>query len=214
MRNATLILISSLLISSARAGNVLAAPSLKSAPKALPALTALPARPAVTIRPTATVSDTYFTLGEIADIKCADKDLAARLAAAPMGRAPLPGVARNITTGDVALKLRQVGIDPNTVDLAGATTVLITSTGDGASESSSDSSSVAGTAQSSADKTVVVHVGDAVNLIYTDDTITITARAVALQNGIAGQTIQLRRDGVTRTLQGTVLDSQTVRLED
>jgi len=185
--------------------------------KPLPALTAAsaPARPAITVRATANVSDTYFTLGEIADIKCADKDLAARLAAAPMGRAPLPGMPRPLTTGDISLKLRQAGIDPATVTLSGATTVLVTSAGDGGSLSTTtNATSPSDSAQPAQDNTVLVHAGDAVNLIYSDGTITITARAVAIQNGAQGQTIMLRRDGVAHTLQGTVLDSQTVQLED
>jgi hypothetical protein len=195
------------------AGLALAQPSQAAAKvtaKPLPAPSASD-KPVVSVNPTASVSDTYFTLGEIADIKCADKDLAARLAAAPMGHAPLPGVPRPLTAGDISLKLRQSGIDPSTLTLTGATTLLITSSGDGSGSSPATPSGTPATPQ---ENTILVHVGDPVNLVYVDGTITITARAYALQNGAQGQTITLRRDGVTRTLQGTVLDSQTVQLED
>ena len=181
---------------------------------AKPAAKLAQSRPTITIHATASVSDVYFTLGEIADIKGGAPDFAARLAAAPMGRAPIPGTSRPLDTGDIMLKLRQSGIDPATVCLAGATIVQITSESDGASSTAGNSPAASSGALSGQDKGVLVHAGDAVNLVYIDGRITITARAYALQNGAAGDTIMLRRDGATHTFQGTVLDSQTVQLED
>lgn len=182
---------------------------------AKPAAKTAPLRPTITVHATASVSDTYFTLGEIADIKGGDPNFAARLAAAPMGRAPIPGTSRPLDTGDIVLKLRQSGIDPATVCLAGATTVQITCSGDGASSAAAGSTSSPGASPASGqNNTTVVHAGDAVNLVYIDGRITISARAYAMQNGAAGDTITLRRDGAAHTFEGTVLDSETVQLED
>lgn len=197
-----------------------ALPALASEPLK-PAVKGAPERPTVTVHAVASVSDTYFTLGEIADIKGAAPDILAKLSAAPMGRAPLPGQTRPLNTGDICLKLRQVGIDPATISLAGAATVQITGL-DGSQGSQpasgqaapSAGSGMAATSAPAQARAVLVHSGDAVNLIYSDGRITITARAYALQNGAAGDTISLRRDGATHTFEGTVLDSQTVQLED
>lgn len=172
-----------------------------------------PARPTITVRATACVSDAYFTLGEIADIKGGDASFAARLAAAPMGMSPLAGLSRTLTTGEISLKLRQAGIDPAAVALAGASCVLVTGSGD-SSPTASSGSSAPNSASPAQNKAVIVHSGDAVNLVYIDGRISISARAYALQNGAAGDTIMLRRDDATHTFQGTVLDSQTVQLED
>ncbi len=71
----------------------------------------------VTVRPEAEVAGSSFSLGEIADIKGADKALVARLAAVEVGTSPLPGMARTILPGDVVVHLRANHLDSKQIQV-------------------------------------------------------------------------------------------------
>ncbi len=71
----------------------------------------------ITLKPTASSApnaDGFLTLGMVAGITGGDKAARARFAAVLVARAPLSGETRKLTRGDLALKLRQAGINPDT----------------------------------------------------------------------------------------------------
>lgn len=65
---------------------------------------------AVTLHPKSRVDGTTVTLGEIATIRAAEPSLKERLAALPVGRAPVPGDERRVTTGLLELRMRQANL--------------------------------------------------------------------------------------------------------
>ena len=65
---------------------------------------------AVSVQPSA---DGFFTLGSVADLSGGAASVRLRLATISVGRAPLSGETRRLTRGDLALKLRQAGCDPD-----------------------------------------------------------------------------------------------------
>ena len=67
-------------------------------------------RSAVSVSPNA---DGFFTLGSVADVTGGAAAARTRLSGVLVGRAPLSGETRRVTRGDVALKLRQAGWDPD-----------------------------------------------------------------------------------------------------
>ncbi len=72
-------------------------------------LTTVPAR--------ARVSSKLISLGEIADINGEDSQLVEALKSIVLGRAPLPGEMREISTHYIGMKIRQNNIDPTTLTL-------------------------------------------------------------------------------------------------
>ena len=146
-----------------------------------------------------------------------DKAARLRFAAVLVARAPLPGETRQLTRGDLALKLRQAGINPDTqAILEGAVRADVTS------ETSSLTlpAAVAATAPSTPVSSVaaapaapIIHAGDAVTITIQSGAMTITAPATARESGKAGDTIRVHRDGVMTDLSVQVLDAQTVQME-
>lgn len=65
----------------------------------------------ITVRPQSEVIGSWFTLGEIADIKGGDKTLRDRLSAIQVGVSPLPGLSRIIWPGDITVRLRSNKLD-------------------------------------------------------------------------------------------------------
>ncbi|MCK5187262.1 MAG: flagellar basal body P-ring formation protein FlgA [Deltaproteobacteria bacterium] len=65
----------------------------------------------------AKVNSKLISLGEIADIKGEDSQLVEALKSIVLGRAPLPGEMREISTHYIGMKIRQNDIDPTTLTL-------------------------------------------------------------------------------------------------
>jgi flagella basal body P-ring formation protein FlgA len=80
----------------------------------------------VTLRAQATVSGAQVTLGEIADIAADKPEAAAKLAAIIIAPSPLPGGTYAISRTQVLAHVRQAGIAPDAVTLAGAPSVAVT----------------------------------------------------------------------------------------
>ena len=218
------------------------------------ALLALPAAAApvhISLKASAAAApnaDGFLTLGSVAAISGGDKAARARFAAVSIARAPLPGETRQLTRGDLALKLRQAGINPDTqAVLEGADRADVTAedgpevpANKGVGETSPRNSvPIRSNPQdtlsllkervardepgevspspplSGAGGTlpVVVHSGDVVTVLIQSGAMTITAPAVARENGKAGDTIRVHRDGVMTDLLVQVVDAQTVQLE-
>ncbi len=176
-------------------------------------------RAAVVIHPSATVSGDYFNLSDIATVTCRDTTFRLQLMNAVMGRCPLAGLTRPFDEGDVTLKLRQAGVDPETVAFSGSTQLMLTGVGQSLNSSLAPASAPAAPGSTStsaitpsASSGPVVHYGDNLTLIYDCDGMTISAGVVALSAGAVGDTINLRRDGAERPLQGIIQDAQTVKL--
>ena len=193
----------------------------------------------VALKGTASVTanaDGFFTLGSVADVTGGDAATRTRLSSVPVGRAPLSGETRRVTRGDVALKLRQAGCDPDTqAFLEGAAqsdvkTVEPTPArlgspplparegpegGKGAGVSVPSLSSLAGrTPVSGANKEVgLLHRGDAVTIVIRSDALTITAPGIAREDGRVGDTVRVHREGLMTDLSVRVLDAKTVQLE-
>lgn len=77
----------------------------------------------ITVRANPVVTGPTFTIGEIADITGADKQLVERIAGLQGGASPLPGLTRRIDAGSIELRLRYYGVDMSRVQitcLAGA----------------------------------------------------------------------------------------------
>jgi hypothetical protein len=135
-----------------------------------------------------------------------------------MGRCPLPGLTRPFHEGDVALKLRQAGIDPQTIAISGAADLVVTGGGSISVTPGTPAQAAIATVTtltrtaSTAPKTILIHYGDTVTLEYDCDGLDISAKVVAMSSGAAGDTISLRRDGAIHPLTGTVVDAQTVRM--
>ena len=105
MRNCILILsliaLSALALSPAAAQHSRTAKSKKTASKA-----PVTAPITVTVRAISEVPGSVFTLGEIAQISGKDKALMKQLSAVEVGTSPLPGLSRDLTPGDITVKLR------------------------------------------------------------------------------------------------------------
>lgn len=165
-------------------------------------------------------TDGFIPLGSVAALSGGSKAARLRFAAVLVARAPLPGETRQLTRGDLALKLRQAGINPDTqVVLEGADRADVTSeTSSSAPPAASAASappvpaSPAGAA-SAAPAAPLIHAGDAVTITIQSGAMTITAPATARESGKAGDTIRVHRDGVMTDLSVQVLDAQTVQME-
>ena len=137
-------------------------------------------------------SDGFFTLGSVADVSGGRPAQRTRLAAIVIGRAPLSGEHRRVTRGDLALKLRQAGCDPDKAAvLEGADVAEVTVEA----------------------PPLLIHRGDAVTILIQTGSLTITAPGLAREGGGVGQTIRVHRAGVMTDLSVQVLNSQTVSLE-
>lgn len=160
-------------------------------------------------------ADNYFSLGSVADLTGGDAKLRAKLALVCVGRAPLPGDVREITRGDLVLKLRQAGFPPGAdAVLEGATQADVTVTASASAGVPANSAGTKGVSQAApAAPVILVRRGDSVTIRIDDDDMSITARGVARDNGAAGDTIHIHRDGCNSDLVATVLDAQTVSLE-
>jgi hypothetical protein len=190
----------------------------------------------VNIRPTAIVSGDSFTLGEIATVNSPDTALRVQILDATMGRCPLVGLTRPLTLGDVNLKLRQAGVDPATISFIGATSIVISESGGTSPTATSAVSAPVTTGRApialpllspsvpvqatfpnsstvqNAPQPVVVHRGDSLTLVLNDGVMSISATVVAMGAGSVGDTIQVRRDGASQAIQGTIQDAHTVTL--
>ena len=198
----------------------------------------------VALKPAAAVlanADGFFTLGAVADVTGGGAAQRMRLAAIVIGRAPLSGESRHVTRGDLALKLRQAGCDPDKAAvLEGADAAEVT-TADAvpvgaplAAPSVFPVSSVPvqdgtggkkgvarqeGAASGAPTKTPlqnqvpVIHRGDPLTIVIQTGPLTITAPGVARESGGVGQTIRVHREGVMTDLSVQVLDAQTGHLE-
>ena len=165
-------------------------------------------------------ADGFITLGSVAGLTGGDKAVRSRFAAVLVARAPLPGEIRQLTRGDLALKLRQAGINPDTqAVLEGADQAEVTSDSPltpilGSRKDRMPLPAVTGPASSETAATgPVIHNGDAVTIYIHSGPMTITAPATARENGKVGDTIRVHRDGVMTDLIVQVLDAQTVQME-
>ena len=177
-------------------------------------------------------ADGFISLGSVAGISGGDKAARLRFAAVLVARAPLPGETRQLTRGDLALKLRQAGINPDTqAILEGAVRADVTVEGPPASNTGGVRTEPVGAllaAPSSlsapsapnlappllgAGGPVLIHPGDAVTIYIQSGPMTITAPATARESGKVGDTIRVHRDGVMTDLSVQVIDAQTVQME-
>jgi hypothetical protein len=168
----------------------------------------------VTLRDTAIVDadeNGFFNLGSVADITGGTTALRLKMAAVIVGRAPLSNSIRLLTPGDIALKLRQAKFDPDKeISLEGAVKTLVSVTGSVVVPITSK----LGAPPAKTDKTAsLIHRGQQVTIVVHDDNMTITATGVAREDGGAGDSIHVHRDGTLNDLSVVVIDAQTVQLE-
>lgn len=196
-------------------------PVLLSLALAAPILALAAAPVHVALKASAAVSpnaDGFFTLGAVADLSGGDLNSRARLAAVPIGRAPLAGAVRLVTRGDLALKLRQAGCHPDkeaVLEGASQSSVSVTEQVAAAPKETPRPPVLGekeGTEKNSS-SSPLVHRGQTVTIVVQDGDLAITARGVARDEGAAGQTIRVHREGVMTDLNASVLDAQTVQLE-
>ncbi len=199
---------------------------------ALPAATSVNAAPVhVALKSAASAApnaDGFLTLGTVAGITGGDKAARARFAAVLVARAPLSGETRKLTRGDLALKLRQAGINPDTqAVLEGADCADVTADppapnveGVGQRPEGTASSAAASSAPGSSPASPVlggggsvIHSGEAVTILIQSGAMTITAPATARENGRVGDTIRVYRAGGMADVSVQVVDAQTVRME-
>jgi len=179
----------------------------------------------LTVAPTATVSGDTVYVSDVSEIKGAGKDMTAKLNAVPLGRAPLDGLTRTLTVGNISLKLRQAGFNPDTVTFAGASSVTI-SLGNSSSGSAqapdpsgnantpSSNSNPPSTSQKPAVRPIVIHSGDTITAVYEDGPVSISVQATAESAGCIGDLITLRTAVSGRSLKGQIVDSETVALKN
>ncbi len=187
----------------------------------------------IALKTTASVSpdsDGFFTLGSVADMTGGEKAMRSRLAAVLIGRAPLSGETRHLTRGDLALKLRQAGCDPDkAVVLEGAEAADVTSEelttneappapttvdrGGAGKDISHGLPPTLTPPELGAGGPVLIHRGDAVTIVIKTGPLTITAPGIARENGAVGAAIHVHREGVMTDLTVDVLDARTVQLE-
>jgi len=191
------------------------------------ALLAVPAAAApvhISLKPTASAlptADGFLTLGTVAGLTGGDKAARAKFAAVLVARAPLSGETRRLTRGDLSLKLRQAGINPDTqailegADQADVTTDCPPAPNNGGAIQSGRNLSPPAPPLLGAGGTSlpVIHSGDAVTICIQSGTMMITAPATARENGRVGDTIRVQRPGISADLSVQVLDAQTVQME-
>ena len=207
------------------------------------ALLALPAAAApvhIALQATASAApnaDGFLPLGTVAGLTGGDKAARARFAAVLVARAPLSGETRKLTRGDLALKLRQAGINPDTqAVLEGADQAVVTADSPSELPPAPDNGGVrteavgarkaapsaptlplipplSGAGGSSEGLSAVIHNGDTVLIHIQSGAMTITAPATARESGRVGDTIRVHRAGVMADLSVQVLDAQTVQME-
>ena len=176
----------------------------------------------VSLRVSAAVAadaDGFFTLGSIADITGGAASARARLGAVTVGRAPLADSVRRLTSDDVALKLRQAGLDPSrdaVIEGAPQTSVTLASTpseAPGGAVSPSSNTHAHTPASPAAPSPIVVKRGDPVAIVLQEDGLSISTSGVARDSGALGDEIRVHRDGSPTDLSAIVLDERTVQLE-
>ncbi len=179
-------------------------------------------------------ADGFITLGAVADLSGGDKAARMRLACIPVCRAPLSGETRRLTRGDLALKLRQAGCDPDKAALLGGAQEAEVTAAEAATEPNPQASfprkergarESVGTESSpflpregvplaaGGGSLPLVHRGDAVTIVIQSDSLLVSAAGVAREAGAAGDTIRVHRDGVMTDLAARVVDARTVQLE-
>lgn len=84
---------------------------------------------AIILRPEAEVLGADIRLGEVAEIACAETELKRRLEGLVIGKAPLPGRSRPITTDYVRLRLRQLDLGADRMVLGGAERIEVSMPG-------------------------------------------------------------------------------------
>lgn len=155
----------------------------------------------------------FVTLAQVAELTGGDRAGRIRMGNAAVGRVPLPGDTRRVTAGDIRLKLRQAGFHPETdAVLEGAPQVVVTA----ASVPDAPPPSAAATeaAHLTAAVTPAIHRGDSVAIVVQDSGMTITTKGVAREAGAVGQSIRVHREGVMTDLSATIIDAQTVQVEN
>jgi flagella basal body P-ring formation protein FlgA len=80
----------------------------------------------VDVRANSGVDQDMIALGDIAVVSGSDLALVRRLKAVTVGRSPLPGSSRNLTEGEVRVRLKQAQIDTDRIHLTVPATVNIT----------------------------------------------------------------------------------------
>lgn len=168
-------------------------------------------------------ADGFFLLASVADLSGGDLASRKRFGAVSVGRAPLSGEVRRLTAGDLALKLRQAGCNPDKdVVLDGSGEVRVTTAGVGPTPApplvvfpdlapprpARAEGVTAPTVQSP-----ILRSGTPVTILIQSGALNITASGIARQSGGIGDCIRVHRDGVMTDLYVTILDEQTVRLE-
>lgn len=177
----------------------------------------------IALKPTASAApnaDGFLTLGTVAGISGGDKAARSRFAAVLVARAPLSGETRRLTRGDLALKLRQAGINPDTqAILEGARCADVTAADCppapilGSNTEQSAVGALLAVPSSPPASQPVIHSGDAVTICIQSGAMMITAPATARENGRVGDTIRVHRPGSMTDLPVHVLDAQTVQME-
>ncbi len=161
-------------------------------------------------------ADGFFSLASVAALTGGAPAQRTRLAGILVGRAPLSGETRCLTAGDLALKLRQAGCDPDKdVVLDGAKEAQVTT---GGALLAAPSGLAAPTEKGAASSAPIVQgpllrPGTPITILIQSGPLTITAPGIARDSGGAGDTIHVHREGVMTDLIVTVVDAQTVRLE-
>ena len=182
-------------------------------------------------------ADGFFLLASVADLSGGDLASRKRLGSVSVGRAPLLGEVRRLTLGDLALKLRQAGCNPDKdVVLDGVGEVSVTTVGAGlapalvsapafvsnsglvydsglVSESGLSRPGRAGASPAPTVQSPIIRSGTPVTILIQSGALNITAPGIARQSGGVGDCIRVHRDGVMTDLYVTILDEQTVRLE-
>ena len=176
----------------------------------------------VVLHDTATViadDNGFFTLGEISDISGGTPELRDKLNNVEVGRAPLDSYSRHLELGDVALKLRQAGIDPNRdLKLTGAENIVVSTAGRQITvkpnaTAPSTPGPAASTQSTAPAQPIVVKKGDPITIVLQDGSLTVTALGQSRENGAVGDTIHVHRDGVITDILAQVLDGHTVQME-
>ena len=166
-------------------------------------------------------ADGFFTLASVADLSGGAASLRTRLGLVSVGRAPLSGETRELTRGDLALKLRQAGCDPDKdASLEGAGETCVTTASESGLPASNNAGNLTPTlslerrgSREATGEVSLLHPGSPVTILIQSGALVITAPGIARESGGAGDTIRVHRDGVMTDLIVTVLDAQTVRLE-
>jgi hypothetical protein len=160
----------------------------------------------------------FFLLGDISDISGGSAELRDKLSKIEVGRAPLDSYVRHLNLGDVALKLRQNGINPNRdVDLTGAQDIAVSDAPHPVTVKTAASITTlpqaGGAAPAPEAAAVVIKKGDPITIVVQDGALTITAVGQSREDGAVGDTIHVHRNGVMTDLEAQVIDAHTVQLE-